>query len=162
MKKVQWATLPRVDRECFGCGIDNVHGLQMQFETNGNRLRSSLTMEPRFRGWSNLTHGGILATILDETMGWTVLRLTGCFMLTKSMTVTYLKPIRIGTQLEITGYIKERDNKRSAVAIAEIRDMDGDLCAVSEGNFALFTREQFQAMQILPDDDLNAMMTAIS
>ena len=162
MKEIQWTPLERVDRDCFGCGTENVHGLQMQFETNGKRLRSSLMMDPRFRGWSNLIHGGILATLLDETMGWTVLRLTGCFMLTKNMTVTYRKPVRIGTQLEITGYLKEQDKKRSAVAVAEIRDEDGDLCAISEGNFALFSREQFQAMQILPEVDLDAMMTAIS
>ncbi len=162
MKGVRWEPLARVDRECFGCGTENIHGLQMQFETNGERLRSSLIMAPRFRGWSNLIHGGILATILDETMSWTVLRLTGCFMLTKGMTVTYRKPVRIGAQLEIAGYIKERNKERSVVAIAEIRDQEGDLCAISEGIFVLFSPEQFRAMQILPDEDLEAMMAAIS
>lgn len=162
MKNLEWKALDRVDRECFGCGTENIHGLQMQFETDGQRLRSRLTMEPRFRGWSNLIHGGILATILDETMGWTVLRLTGSFMLTKGMTVTYRKPVRIGAELKVVGYIKDHDSEKRVVAVAEIRDTEGDLCAISEGTFILFTREQFQAMQIMPDNDLEVMMAAIA
>ena len=78
----QWKKLARIDRNCFGCGTENHHGLRMEFQSNGVQLRSSLLMEPRFRGWSNLIHGGILATILDETMSWTILSLTGCFILT--------------------------------------------------------------------------------
>ena len=69
----QWRVLPCVDKTCFGCGEENPHGLQMIFSTNGVRLRSELVIEERFRGWSNLIHGGVLSTILDETMGWTVL-----------------------------------------------------------------------------------------
>lgn len=160
--KEQWKSLARVDRNCFACGTDNHHGLQMQFQTNGEQLRSSLLMEPRFRGWSNLIHGGILATILDETMSWTVLSLTGRFMLTRGMNVSYRKPVRVGAQLAITGYIKERNREKRAVAVAEIRDESGDLCAMSEGVFVLFSYEQFRAMQIMPDEDLDAMKSVIS
>jgi len=157
-----WQSLARIDRDCFACGTENHHGLQMQFQSNGEQLRSSLMMEPRFRGWSNIIHGGILATILDETMSWTILSLTRCFMLTRGMSVSYLKPVRVGSHLDVVGYIKERSRKKRAVAVAEIRDESGDLCATSEGVFALFTFEQFKAMKIMPDADLETMRNSIA
>jgi hypothetical protein len=63
-----WRPLEKVDKECFGCGPENPHGLRMSFESDGKRLRSTVTLEKRFRGWSNHIHGGILSTMLDETM----------------------------------------------------------------------------------------------
>lgn len=158
----QWKSLARIDRNCFACGTENHHGLQMQFLSNGEQLQSSLLMDSRFRGWSNLVHGGILATILDETMSWTVLSLTGCFMLTRGMNVSYRKPVRVGSQLNVVGYIKERNREKRAVAVAEIYDETGGLCATSEGIFALFTYEQFRTMQIMPDADLETMRAAVA
>jgi uncharacterized protein (TIGR00369 family) len=157
-----WKPLEAVDKHCFGCGCENPHGLQMRFESNGERIRSRLTMGPEFRGWSNLIHGGILSTILDETMGWTVLCLTGKFMLTRGMNVSFRKPVRVGASLTVAGYIREQRNDRKVVVAAEIHDENGDLCAASEGDFALFTREQFLKMEIMPEEDLEAMVAAIS
>ena len=160
--KEQWRPLDGIDKGCFGCGAENHHGLHMQFETDGSHRRSTLIMEDRFRGWSNLIHGGILSTILDEIMGWTVIRLTGKFMLTKGMQVRFRKPVRVGMKLTVTGFIKERLSERKALVVAEIHDETGSLCASSEGEFSLFTREQFLQMEIIPEEDMEAMLAAIS
>jgi len=157
-----WQPLAAVDRECFGCGPENPHGLQMRFESNGTMLRSTVKMEQRFRGWSNLIHGGILSTMLDEMMGWTVIILTGKFMLTRTMQVAFKRPVYIGAVLTVTGSIKERVSEKRVLVKAEIRDEEGLVCAESEGEFALFTREQFLRMGIMPEEDLEAMAAAIS
>ena len=68
--------------------------------------------------------------MLDETMSWTIIYFTGKFMLTRSMTVTFKKPVCVGAALTITGYIKEQSSDRKAAVVAEIQDEDGDLCAV--------------------------------
>ncbi len=158
----RWQNLVGVDKECFACGLENPHGLHMKFETNGIQLRSKLKMEKRFRGWSNLIHGGILSTILDETMGWTVLCLTKQFMLTKGMKVAFKKPVRIGMEITVNGYIKEHVSQNKIVVVAEIRDEKDNICASSEGLFALFSREQFLRMGILPEEDLDAMVASIA
>lgn len=157
-----WRPLEAVDRQCFGCGPENPHGLQMRFASNGRMLRSTVQMEPRFRGWSNLIHGGILSTMLDEMMGWTVITLTGRFMLTRAMQVAFKRPVRIGAVLTVTGFIKEQVNEKRALVVAEIRDEAGELCVGAEGEFALFTREQFLRMRIMPEEDLATMEAAIS
>jgi len=157
-----WSPLVNIDRECFGCGPDNPHGLKMRFESNGSMIRSMVIMEPRFRGWSNLIHGGILSTMLDEVMGWTVIHLTGKFMLTKSMQVSFRKPVRVGAALSVTGFIRERMGEKRVLVAAEIRNEAGELCAESAAEFALFSIEQFRRMRILPEEELAAMAAAIA
>jgi uncharacterized protein (TIGR00369 family) len=158
---VSWRSLANVDKECFACGPDNPHGLQMRFESDGTRLRSKLTLEKQFRGWSNLIHGGVLSTILDETMSWTVICLTKKFMLTKGMQVNFIKPVRIGMTVTATGYIRERISERKIEVVAEITNEKGDLCASSSGEFALFSREQFLRMGIMPEEEIDAMLPSI-
>ncbi len=162
MTETQWKPLAGVDRECFACGWENPYGLQMTFESNGEQLRSGLTVKERFRGWSNLVHGGILSTILDEMMSWTAIHLTQRFILTKGMNVSFKKPVKIETPLIISGYIKERNSDRKARVVAEIRDEAGDVCALSEGEFVLFTMEEFGSMGVMPEEELTEMAAAFS
>ena len=157
-----WKPLASVDKECFACGPENPHGLKMCFESNGGQIRSKVSMKQAFRGWSNLIHGGILSTMLDETMSWTVINFTRKFMLTRSMTVTFKKPVRVGAVITVTGYIKEQSSERNALVVAEIHDEDDDLCATAEGDFALFSKEHFLRMEIMPEEDIEAMASAIS
>ena len=157
-----WKPLAKVDRECFACGPENKYGLRMNFESNGAMLRSRLTLEKQFCGWSNLIHGGILSTILDETMSWTVISLTGSFMLTKGMQVNYLKPVRVGMTVTATGQITKRIGDRKVEVEAEIADQDGRICATSSGEFVLFGREQFLRMGIMPEEEIDAMLANLS
>ncbi len=162
MREERWEPLVGLDKGCFACGLENPHGLHMTFESNGNRLRSSVTVKRQFRGWSTLVHGGILSTLLDEVMGWTALYLTKRFTLTKGMQVNFKKPVRIDTPLSVTGYVKERIGDRKVVMVGEIWDAEGDLCASSHGEFVLFTPEQFGTMGIMTEDELTELARAVS
>lgn len=57
---------------CFGCSPDNEHGLQMQFVEEGEFLICD--WEPRgfLAGYTNILHGGIQATLMDEIASWFV------------------------------------------------------------------------------------------
>ncbi|MCG8471842.1 MAG: PaaI family thioesterase [Desulfobacterales bacterium] len=156
-----WKPLEGVDRECFACGVMNPHGLKMTFESNEEMLRSRLTVAPQFRGWSSLVHGGILSTLLDEIMSWAAIHLTKRFILTKGMTVSFRRPVFIETPLTVTGFIKERLGDRKALVVGEIRDESGELCATSEGEFVLFTLEEFRAKGVMPEEELKAMARSV-
>ncbi len=56
--------------------------------------------------------------------------------------------------------LKNSNTRR--IVVAEIHDEDGDHCAVSEGDFALFSKKQFLRMTIMPEEDIEAMASAIS
>jgi len=158
MTQADWYPIENIDRNCFACGQDNHHGLNMTFKTNGKQVRSRVTIPSHHRGWSNLAHGGILATMTDEIMSWTAIHLFKRFILTKQMTISYLRPVRIGTTITVTGSIKEHKHERSAIMKADIQDEKGNLCATGEGDFVLFTPEQFSMMNLLPREDMEQMI----
>ncbi len=161
LKSEDWVSLSGVDRNCFGCGFENPHGLQMKFESNGKKLRCKLDLPERFRGWGNLIHGGVLSTILDETMSWAAIYFSGKFILTKGMQVDFKLPVRIGMQLFSYGRIEEFVGKREVHVVAEIRGEDDKIYATSKGVFALFNKKQFLRMKIIPEKDLGLMSSLI-
>ena len=152
-----WKQLPNLDKDCFGCGLENHSGLHMTFETNGEQIRSKITVPPQFRGWSKLVHGGVLSTILDETMSWAAIFLTKRFILTKQMTIKFHRPVYVGTSLCCVGYIVEKFSERKAIVKGELLDDHGKLCVSSEGEFVLYTKEQFARLEIIPVEDLQGM-----
>jgi uncharacterized protein (TIGR00369 family) len=157
-----WKLLPNVDKDCFGCGSENESGLHMIFETNGEQIRTKLTVSSQFRGWSKLVHGGVISTILDEMMSWAAITLTNRFILTKKMTIQFHRPIYIASSLCGIGYIKEKFGDRIAIVIGELFDNQGRLCATSEGEFVLYSKEQFSKLEILHEKDLEAMAAGFS
>ena len=152
-----WTPLANLDKDCFGCGSENHSGLHMTFETNGLQIRTKITVPPQFRGWSKLVHGGVIATILDETMSWAAIYLTKKFILTKQMTVQFHRPVYVGSSLCGIGYIKEKTGERKAWVKGELFDDQGKLCASAEGEFVLYSKEQFARLEIIPMEDLQAM-----
>ena len=146
-----WTPLPNHDKYCFACGTENNFGLKMTFASNGEQLRSILTVPDNTRGWSNLVHGGILATILDETMSWTAIHLTSHFILTRNINISFKKPVFIGNQLTATGEIIEKSGKNARLS-AQIHDQSGALCCSGKGDFALFTEPEFARLNIVPQD----------
>jgi acyl-coenzyme A thioesterase PaaI-like protein len=111
----------------------------MKFFHGDGALFSWLTVPDHLCGWDNLVHGGVLATVLDETMGWTAIHFLKKFALTNSLTVEYLKSVRIGEQIRVEGRVLESDGKREATVEGLIyRNGDDVLCARSKGLFRLF------------------------
>ncbi|PAW72220.1 MAG: hypothetical protein B9S33_22895, partial [Pedosphaera sp. Tous-C6FEB] len=59
-------------RSCFVCGESNAHGLKLRFTADGQRVHTWFTPRAEHIGFKGVTHGGILATVLDEIMVWAV------------------------------------------------------------------------------------------
>ena len=57
---------------CFACGTLNAHGLHLELHVDGERCWTDLAIPSRFQGWDEIAHGGIVATILDEVMAWSL------------------------------------------------------------------------------------------
>lgn len=159
-KNSSWQVLPKIDKNCFGCGADNHHGLNMSFETNGEKVRSSLIVPEHLRGWNNIVHGGVISTIADEIMAWAAIRLLQRFILTRSITTTFLKPVFIGSTLHAYGFIENRVNDKKAIMACEILNHEDKVCAKATGDFALFTPEEFEKLDLIPKPLLEEM-TAI-
>ncbi len=101
-------------RFCFVCGLDNPIGLHLKFyETGSGEVASSFTPSEQYQGYPGVLHGGIVASILDETAGRAQMGIfPPRFMFTAKLEVKYRKNIPIGKSLKIIGKAgKDRGHK---------------------------------------------------
>lgn len=121
----------RDDAHCFVCGNENVHGLRLQWRTNGTMTESEFFPTKAHQGWKGIVHGGILAAVLDEAMTRLAWETYGGAV-TAEIAVRYFNPARIGERLTIRGEVGNLRN-RLIPAKAEIRNASGRLVASATG-----------------------------
>jgi uncharacterized protein (TIGR00369 family) len=119
-------------RSCFVCGRDNPVGLKLKWDQHpeAGELRATVVIPEHFNGYPGVAHGGIVAAVLDETAGRTIL-IDGGFddlMVTAKLEVVYRRPTPTGVPLEAVGKIVKRIGSR-AEAVAELRLPDGTVAA---------------------------------
>jgi len=120
---------------CFICGRKNQVGLKLTFySTAPGEVAVDYTVPEHYQGYPGVVHGGIVAAILDETAGRSLLgndRLHPRFMYTARLTIRYRKPVPTGQPLHIVGRLV-KDRKYAAVAASSIYGPQGDLLAEAE------------------------------
>jgi uncharacterized protein (TIGR00369 family) len=126
----------------------------MVFYTDSAALYSWITVPEHLCGWYDVVHGGVITTMLDEIMSWSAIHLLKRFILTKSISVDFLKPVYIGKELKVEGRVKEMVSEREAIMEGFLYDSDGLLCAASVGRFALFTAEAIRKMKVFPEHEI--------
>ena len=119
---------------CFACGSLNEHGLHLDLHVEDDRCWTRLTLDDRFQGWDQIAHGGIVATILDEVMAWS-LAAADNWGVTARLGVTYRKPVPIGRPIIAEGWITS--NRRRVLATeARIADAaTGEVLATADGTY---------------------------
>lgn len=140
---------PRDNHNCFGCSPRNEIGLQMKFHAGDDAMYSFLTVPGHLGGWSNIAHGGIVTTIMDEIMAWATIYFLHHMVMTKNIQIEFLKPVPIGKPITAKGIVLEQISKREARMQGEIFNESGELCARATGNFALFTAEAIVRLGIM-------------
>jgi uncharacterized protein (TIGR00369 family) len=124
----------RRDNRCFVCGQDNPHGLRLSFAyPEAGRAETDLVIPERFSGWERLTHGGLLATLLDEAMAHACISREGNAV-TVELTVRFLKPVEVGQGVRVSGRVLEVKG-RVMETEAEILGPQGQAVARARGRF---------------------------
>lgn len=91
-----------------------------------------------------MVHGGIITTVLDEVMAWSLYR-HGIWAVTGELTTRYRKPIRVGQPTLATGTIV-RDRGRALELRGEIRDrVEGRVLAEATATFIRVPEAQAKA-----------------
>jgi uncharacterized protein (TIGR00369 family) len=144
----------RSDHLCFGCGPVNPYGLKMKFYSDEKVVVSWVTVPEHLCGWDNLVHGGVITTILDEIMSWSAIYLLKRFILTKSISVDFLKPLCVGDRLKAEGCLQSAEGGREARMTGVIYDPDGRPCARSRGTFAIMAPRLAGRLGIMDPDRL--------
>ncbi len=95
---------------CFACGELNAHGLHLELHLEPGRCWTDLALSERFEGWEGVIHGGILCTILDEVMAWSLVEQDN-WGVTARMNVEFRRPVGVGQSIHAEGWITE-DRRR--------------------------------------------------
>lgn len=142
---------------CFACGTDNPYGLNLQFYAVGDSVCSDVTLDRYRVGWEGMAHGGIISTLLDEIMAWTIVYFKRVFFVTRKMEVRYLKPVPVETPLTLRGrFGKDMAYPRIAVR-GEVLNGNGELLAHSIGEFVALGEEKLHLVPKGLKSDMQAL-----
>lgn len=122
------------DQNCFCCGKYNERGLKLKFAyTDEGTAETSLVIPKYFTGWENLTHGGLISMLLDETMAHACIgsKLIG---VTAELTVRFKKPLTVDTEVFVSGRVTDVKG-RIALTSGKITDDDGTVYATGKARF---------------------------
>lgn len=122
-------------RSCFVCGEANPLGLRLRFHTDGRVVRTEFTPSPEHSGFKQVVHGGIISTILDETMVWACAVSTKQFGFCAEMTVRFQNPLRPGEKAVATAELVANRRDRLFEAKSELHDSAGALLASATGKY---------------------------
>jgi acyl-coenzyme A thioesterase PaaI-like protein len=123
---------------CFGCGLANLFGLQLEVEADGDdRVAGRFFVKQDHQGPPGYAHGGIIATALDEAMAL-LLHGAGVHAVTRRLEVDLLGPVPVGRFANVTAWVESRSD-RQVMLRAELRgDESGERpLARASGTFAL-------------------------
>ena len=87
----------------------------MRFFTDGRAVYSRLQVPGHLCGWSNIVHGGVVTTILDEIMSWAAICLLQRIAVTQRIEVEFLKPVQVGMELQAEGRVRAPGVKNDAL-----------------------------------------------
>ena len=123
----------RDDRVCFVCGEKNPIGLKLRLRTDPERGESTaeVTFRDDFQGWTNVVHGGLVATVLDEALIYAA-GAKGHTCVTGEITVRFVKPAATGVPYTLKGRFLE-DKGRIVLAESELLDGAGEQVARASG-----------------------------
>lgn len=122
---------------CFVCGVKNDFGLHANFyETDANELVAIIKPSDQHQGYPGRMHGGIAATILDETIARSICngKNEQLWGVTLELKTRFRKPVPLGQELKVVGRVTS-EGSRSFEGTAEIVLPNGEIAVSAEGKY---------------------------
>jgi acyl-coenzyme A thioesterase PaaI-like protein len=127
------------DGWCFACGEHNPIGLKLQFQFQGDDYVARFRVGREHAGYAGIMHGGLMATLLDESMARLVW-VKGYRVLTGKLTVHYRGPVPVGSEIEVRGRIESVRSEGRMIQTSASAVIDGAVVA------------EARALSVAPDE----------
>jgi acyl-coenzyme A thioesterase PaaI-like protein len=146
---------------CFVCGLQNSFGLKASFfEVEGEQLVALFTPCEQHQGYPDRLHGGLAATILDETIGRAInINQNEIWGVTVEFKVRYRKPVPLEQELKAVGRITSQ-NRRFFEGTGEILLPNGEVAVEGYGKYIKLPLEEIadfdyeeQDWKAVPDEN---------
>ncbi|MEV0280808.1 PaaI family thioesterase [Streptomyces sp. NPDC050610] len=132
------STTAETESNCFGCAPSNPIGLHLDFERDGDVFTTRVKLGADYESFPGVVHGGIVGTILDETLAQAVYRSGRVSAFTTGLRIRYARPMETDTEHTAWAEIVKRD-EISVRATGRVETGDGEIVAVADGTFYLLT-----------------------
>jgi acyl-coenzyme A thioesterase PaaI-like protein len=144
------------DHYCFGCGRLNPYGLHLHFYPLDDEegIWAPFTPQREHEGYMGMVHGGIISTILDEVMAWSLYR-SNVWAVTGRLSISFKRPVEIGVPARAIGRLIADRGRLLDVSGTLVREADGLVLAESQAVFARVPERQASSWRerYLPDRD---------
>jgi acyl-coenzyme A thioesterase PaaI-like protein len=122
---------------CFVCGLDNSFGLKSRFyELEDGQLLAIFQPAEQHQGYPGRLHGGIAATILDETIGRAIMlnHSDNIWGVTVDFSMKLRKPVPLDGEIRVLARIVS-EGKRSFQGEGAILLADGQIAVEGSGRY---------------------------
>lgn len=121
-------------RSCFVCGADNPQGLRARSFRVGEAVELPFRVRPEFSGWTGVTHGGLIATVLDEVMTWAAILASEQPCFAAEFSVRLQRPLPPHTEC-VASATCDGIRRGIVTTAAELRDHHGTVYARGTGRY---------------------------
>jgi len=122
---------------CLVCGLKNPFGLHTSFfELDNNELLAVFKPRGEHQSYPGRLHGGIISTILDETIGRAIMIQSegDIWGVTVDLQIRFKKPVPLDEELRVIGRIT-KDSNRFFEGTGELLLQDGTVAATGHGKY---------------------------
>ena len=150
-------------RMCLVCGLKNPFGLHTSFfELDNGELLGIFKPKEEHQSYPGRLHGGIISTILDETIGRAIMIQTegDIWGVTVDLNIRFKKPVPLDEEIRVTGRIT-KNSSRFFEGAGELLLQDGTIAAEGHGKYLKIPLEKIADFDVdhqewkvveLPDD----------
>ncbi len=162
MKEIMVSRKQHNSKMCFVCGLENTFGLKSRFfELATGELLAIFQPATEHQGYPGRLHGGLAATILDETIGRCIMihQADNIWGVTVDFSMRLRKPIPLDQEVRVLARVK-KNGRRMFEGSGEIILSDGGIAVEGKGRYlkmdintiADFDEEE-QLWKVVPMDD---------
>lgn len=129
-----------VTSNCFGCSVQNDIGLKLIFDDGLDEVSAPVSLGRQYESYPGIVHGGIVSTVLDESMGRAIMVFTGKMAVTMGLRVRFIGICESFAAYRVVGSIVSI-NGNMIKAEARLLTLTGDLVAVGEASWIVIEPE---------------------
>ena len=137
MKEIKIIGKQPNSKMCFCCGLENRFGLKSRFyELETGELLAVFQPANEHQGYPGRLHGGLAATILDETIGRAIMiaRSDSLWGVTVEFSMRLKQPVPLDREIRVLARVL-RDGKRLFEGSGEIVLPDGHVAVQGQGRY---------------------------